>query len=111
MGGAYELMEVKAGYTDEAQMVYQRSMRETMNRVLDDSSNAAASAVAAVSELDKQQQPTPIENKDQDLDQVEVVSWRSKREFGRGEVWMNNGSIEGKVPSSKMKKNKMTASG
>ena len=44
--------------------------------------------------------------KESNENEVEVSRWNSKREqaFGASDVWMKDGSIEGKVPSSAMKK-------
>ena len=46
-----------------------------------------------------------------DGNEVEVSRWDIKRSdstFGESEVWMNDGSIEGKVPPSTMNKKKNT---
>lgn len=98
---AYEKMEAEAGYVENARSVYRRSVRETMSRRGASDDDDARTAP-----------PRPLEsntNNDDDhnrKDEVEVVSWRSRREFGEEQVWMNKGSIEGKIPSSKMKKKK-----
>ena len=45
--------------------------------------------------------PPDLETVLQPSNEVEVVRWAN---LGGGEVWLNNGSIEGKVPASAMKK-------
>ena len=95
---AYENMEIRSGNLNEAQSVYQRSMRDTMISTKDES----------ITRLDiesSEVKAPPMEEVLKKSNEVEVISWRTKREFGEGEVWINNGSIEGKVPSSRMNKN------
>lgn len=97
---AYETMEARVGNINEAQMVYQRSMRDTMISTKDE---YLAKPEVELRKLDK---PPPMEEILKKSKEVEVVNWRSTREFGEGEVWFNKGSIEGKVPASKMRKTK-----
>ena len=101
---AYELMEQRAGNTDLALQVFQRSMRESMGvrevqeESLDDK----------LGELLPTVDPEPSMNEVlQKSKEVEVVRWGGDSEtLGRmsGEVWMNNGSIEGRVPMFSLKK-------
>lgn len=91
---AYELMEQHAGNKRAALQVYQRSMGETM---------VAQEEYTSDEGLDNVPVEEPIlQSMDEVLTQskeVEVERWNA----GRGEVWMNNGNIESKVPTSRMK--------
>ena len=96
---AYELMEQRAGNPKRAQEVYSRSMRETFDvkeeKLADDEIASAA--------------PTPKKDMSDALsksNEVEVVRWDTGSSM-KSEVWMNNGSIEGKVPDSVMGKSKV----
>ena len=103
---AYEIMEERAGNSREAQLVFQRSMRESISSSTADEELMFASVngdvdpkksdlVAAVNLKSK----PPKRSKE-----VEVSSWSTGSNVLEAEVWMNNGSIEGKVPASMMKK-------
>lgn len=95
---AYEVMEERAGNTREAQLVFQRSMRETISSSTVDEEmvfSGMGGDVAYASQKSK----TPKKNKE-----VDVSSWSTGSDELDAEVWMNNGSIEGKVPASMMKK-------
>lgn len=96
----YELMEQRAGNKDSALQVYQRSMRESIgvrDHNLDD--------VGVPLPEQKVTKPEPSMNEVlQKSKEVEVVRWGSDSTSLRGDVWMNNGSIEGKMP---MKNRKM----
>jgi tetratricopeptide (TPR) repeat protein len=98
---AYELMEQRAGNTDAALQVFQRSMRESMTV-------QEASLDDDVGELAPRVKPEPsMKEVLQQSQEVEVVRWggdSSTTGRMRGDVWMNNGSIEGKVPLSSLKK-------
>ena len=102
---AYELMESQAGNQKAAQSVYQRSIRDAI--VKDDQSPIESYENRCVT---KDAQITPPRDevlKNTSSNEVEVSQWKSKRDtaFGKNtEVWMNAGSIEGKVPQSTMKK-------
>lgn len=93
---AYELMETMLGNSDEAQNVYQRFMREFYNAPVASKEISATAPLRCAKEL-------PSKSKE-----VEVVLWsnekKSKKAMGRGQVWLNHGSIEGKVPASRMVK-------
>ena len=105
---AYELMEQKAGNMKVAQSVYQRSIRESMSTssevVLPDGPD-----VVVQRRLDP-----PPDIKDllkKSTNEVEVVRWESAASDSMdGEVWLNKGSIEGRVPPSAMNKHKFNQS-
>lgn len=96
----YELMEQRAGNMDAAQHVYQRSMRESIgarDHNLDDISES----------LPLVEEPVPsMKEVLQQSKEVEVVRWGGDSTSMRGDVWMNNGSIESKMP---MKRRKQTS--
>ena len=93
---SYELMEQRLGNVREAQNVYQRSMRETIT--LEDE----------VFQDDKSRVPEELSKVLKRSVEVEVESWGSDSLEGalRGEIWMNGGSIEAKVPKSVLIKNR-----
>jgi hypothetical protein len=78
---AWEIMEEQSGNTRAAQLVFQRSMRDSMSSREEAliPSNANVDVLTATADM------TEINDFD-------------------AEVWMNNGSIEGKLPPSIMKK-------
>jgi tetratricopeptide (TPR) repeat protein len=97
---SYELMEQRLGHVEEAQKVYQRSMREALAAVDEDQGAA-----------DRREQRPKMGPKKPDLkkvltrtadEEVEVVRWNS---LG-GEVWMNDRAIEGKLPGYGKKRRK-----
>lgn len=96
---AYEVMEQRAGNSKAAQLVSQRSMRESF-----EVQDAYISDDVEVPTIE----PESIEDVLKKTEDLEVVRWGATSmdtsSMG-GEVWMNNGSIEGKVPASLMKKN------
>ena len=94
---AYELMEQRAGNVEAALQVYQRSVRETFS-VQDDHSFVIDDAGADAPPAKKQDN---LRTKDQE---VEVSRWNGGMSSMKGEVWMNNGSIETKLPMERMKK-------
>ena len=96
---AYELMEQRAGNVEAALHVYQRSVRETFN-VQDDHS-------FVIEDVDDD---TPIIPQDSSKrnnksKEYEVSRWNGISSM-KGEVWMNNGSIETKIPMKTTKKNR-----
>lgn len=93
---SYELMEQRLGNVREAQNVYQRSMREQIT--LEDE----------VFKVDRARAPEELSTVLKRSAEVEVESWGSDSLEGvlRGEIWMNGGSIEAKVPKSVLKKNR-----
>ena len=99
---AYELMESRAGNIKAAQNVFQRSIRDalvyTENYPQYDAANINKIPLESSNDIILEQSKK---------NEVEVSRWKSKRSIGFGEnaeIWLNDGSIEGKVPISAMKK-------
>lgn len=99
---AYELMEQRAGNDKATQGVFQRSMRETM----------AVKEESVVGDLRSDRTET-AKDKNEDVlgksNEIEVIRWDTEATTMKADVWMNDGSIEGKVPKktlAKMKTNK-----
>lgn len=93
---AYEVMEERAGNTMEAQRVFQRSMGEAMadsDEITPENPSTEAEDLLTASKLKLSKKR-----------EVEVSRWDTGSNELDSEVWMNNGSIEGKVPASTMKK-------
>jgi len=90
---AYEVMEERAGNYRRAQQVFQRSMREDMTSKDEEIVPERASDVDMVDSSFKEKSK-----------EVEVSRWETEGSDLGAEVWMNNGSIEGKVPAKMMKK-------
>lgn len=82
----YELMEQRLGNVALAQQVYQRSMREALMVSDDTQVQSGKDDNIPEEKVEEQQIESPNE--------VEVVRWNG----GGGEVWLNNGAIEMKVP-------------
>jgi hypothetical protein len=130
---AYELMESQAGNFKAAQNVYQRSIRDAIvkgdypdfDRSLVSRKNhiyfLAMKSYISVYLSNPSPNHSPQQNKARDVNieppiddilkesnEVEVSRWSSKSDAGFGgrkrEVWLNDGSIEGKVPKSAMRK-------
>ena len=93
---AYELMEQRAGNDRRARELYTRAMRETFDLKEETMDEVETGDVAP-----KQGLEDVLTNSNE----VEVVRWDSGSSM-QGEVWMNNGSIEGKVPAAVMGKMK-----
>lgn len=98
---AYELMEQRAGNADASRQVYQRSVRESWAIKEEDFDTSVGDCTSAT-----QAEPS-ISEVLQQSKEVELVHWGG--DSLRGEVWMNNGSIEGKVPRSSLKRNTQKA--
>jgi len=92
---AYELMEQRAGNVDAALQVYQRSVRETFNVQEDHSFVIDDRKTKSIPE------EKPKRKKDQE---IETARWDGQTSSMKGEVWMNEGSIETKIPMKAMKK-------
>ena len=90
---AYEIMEERAGNYRKAQQVFQRSMREVMASEDEEIIPERASDVDMVDSLVKDKSK-----------EVEVSRWQTGSSELGAEVWLNNGSIEGKIPAKMMKK-------
>eukprot|EP00550_Attheya_septentrionalis_P011725 CAMPEP_0198303116 /NCGR_PEP_ID=MMETSP1449-20131203/56723_1 /TAXON_ID=420275 /ORGANISM="Attheya septentrionalis, Strain CCMP2084" /LENGTH=903 /DNA_ID=CAMNT_0044005601 /DNA_START=351 /DNA_END=3062 /DNA_ORIENTATION=- len=98
----YEVMEERAGDMKAAQSVYQRAMRESMTSL---NENASERSIE-----DKLPPPPAMKQVLTSSQEVEVVRWQSRADTTMdGEVWMNNGAIEGRVPPSLMKKKQKKA--
>ena len=95
---SYELMEQRIGDIQSAQQVYQRSIRESMG-VEDMVINEDSASVQRQQRKDSSE----MENVLRKSAEVEVVTWGDT--LG-GEVWLNDGLIEAKVPNRVMKKKK-----
>jgi hypothetical protein len=96
---AYEVMDERAGNTREAQVVFQRSMQESMSSSTDEDeeilkSRAGLEGFAKVSDRSKAMKRV----------KEDEISWLDGTVELDGDVWMNDGSIEGKVPAFMMKK-------
>lgn len=102
----YELMEQNAGNLKVAQQVYDRSMREAIIRAdflqeRDVGQTTPSSSSAGIDTALKGGKT----GRGGRSNEVEVVRWRTDGEMD-GEVWINDGSIEGRVPAAAMKKSK-----
>lgn len=94
---SWEIMEERAGNTRAAQLIFQRSMRDSM-------SSKDEGAIPESPDLDMITTPvveTPAKSKGKE---IEVSRWVSEGNEWDSEVWINNGSIEGKIPAKMMKK-------
>lgn len=99
---SYELMELQAGNLKAAQSVYQRSIRDSMGK--DDYPDYKNTNIKRDVEPEPRRDDLLKQSKS---NEVEVSRWNSRPNTGFGEnaeIWLNDGSIEGKVPSSTMKK-------
>jgi len=97
---AYELMEAEAGNLKAAQNVYQRSVRDSMGSIKQESISDEVKNKNDDS-IDSRQ---PTEDILKKSSEVEVSRWNRREGFGESDVWMKDGSIESKVPSSAMNK-------
>jgi len=95
---AYELMEIEAGNLKAAQNVYQRSIRDSIGNKLESSINYNSSS------LRDDDESSPADKILKESSEVEVSRWNTMDGFGNSDVWMKDGSIEGKVPASAMNK-------
>ena len=96
------MMEFQAGNLNAAQNVYQRSIRDSI--ATDDSFDNREKNI--IRKNTGQLKKDKILKKSKE---VEVSRWKSsssdaESSFGDTSVWMNDGSIEGKVPSATMRK-------
>ena len=113
---AYEVMEERAGNTREAQMVFQRSMGETMSKSTIDEEVIIARATnpssvdGAQDMIDAAAFDSSRPKSSKRSQEIEVSRWDTESGEMDAEVWMNNGSIEGKVPASMMKRLKTRSS-
>lgn len=100
---SYEAMEQRAGNVSAAQEVYQRAVRESISK---------EEKAENVDELDIPSIAAGAGNKDANRidgavggrQEFEVIRWGQDSSSMKREVWMNDGSVEGKVPKSTMHK-------
>ncbi|CAJ1954539.1 unnamed protein product [Cylindrotheca closterium] len=109
MWQAYELMEQNANNPSGATAVYQRSMREVFK--LQDIKEEKEKEAEEESLAESLKTVAEVEEKvDEKKKEYDVMQWDQgsssslKAESMESEVWMNKGSIEGKVPNAEMKK-------
>jgi tetratricopeptide (TPR) repeat protein len=96
---SYERMEKRAGNTAGALEVYQRFVRESFDQadvIKQDIPVPESPSLAA--DKQKAEEISSVDKKE-----YEVVRWDPGTTM-QAEVWMNNGSIEGKVPKAVMGK-------
>jgi len=101
---AYEVMEERAGNTTEAQMVFGRSMRESMAASSAVEEDITTSGGVTVNDTGTSATRSRPKSAKMSNSEVEVSRWDTGSNELDAEVWINNGSIEGKVPPSMMKK-------
>lgn len=89
---SYEVMEQRLGEVEAAQNVYQRSVRETF--AMKDESDLVSIAEKKPLIVPDQTQNIDDGKKSGKKNEFEVVRWESTG----GEVWMNDRSIEAKIP-------------
>jgi len=97
---AYELMEQDASNPERAQSVYQRAMRESFKLQEREQANekkSKNSSTASVGDEMKEE----VEKKQKEYD---VAQWDHGSSSMKADAWLNNGLIEGKVPTKTMKK-------
>ena len=100
---AYEAMEQRAGNVPAAQEVYQRAVRESITKeekgeTLDELDIPAIAAGAGNKDANRSDGPKGSRQ------EFEVIRWGQDSSSMKREVWMNDGSVEGKVPKSTMTK-------
>lgn len=93
---SYEVFEQQSGDMNAAQEVYRRSMGESFE--LQD--NLVLNSVEIDDDVEPLPPMTEVLKRSKDF---ETLLWGDEGSM-RGEVWLNDGSIEGKVPASIMKK-------
>jgi len=100
----YEALEENAGNFEAAKKIYQRALRETV--ILQESFVPETTAAKSVrKEIQQEVEPT-IDDVLTNNDQVELIArWKNEKSIDfYHDVWMNDGSIEGKVPMHRMQK-------
>ena len=102
----YENMEKRHGNMNEAQRVYQRSMRETLEKAdVEDAVSLPSSEARDQTKLGSSDQSDPSSLSTSSSSEVEIVRWDGDSSSSlRGEVWMNDRSIESKLPGRQKKK-------
>lgn len=98
---AWEVMEERTGNSRAAQIVFQRSMSDSMSANEEDALPVPARPNLDLTVVTTPKEEKPVRNKSKE--KVELS--RLAKEGGwDSDVWMNNGSIEGRVPAKMMKK-------
>lgn len=101
---AYELMESRLGNIQQSRSVYNRYIRESLNSGTRSGLNDIDDGF--INGLSTKTVPSTPDHVAEDGGEVEVYRISSNRDYSfvDGEVWMNNGNIEGKIPMARMKK-------
>ena len=97
---AYEEMEKRAGNNAAAQEVYRRAVRESITKA-EDGETQDELDIASMARVAGNKDATDVT--DDSKKEFEVVRW-DRGSSMKGEVWMNDGSVEGKVPKAAMEK-------
>lgn len=95
---AYEAMEQRAGNVQGAQEIYRRAVRESITKAEDGESQDQLDIAAMAQGAGYKEATSTQETKKKEF---EVVRWDQGSSM-KGEVWMNEGSVEGKVPKATM---------
>lgn len=94
-------MEERTGNSRAAQIVFQRSMSDSMSANEEESLPVPESPDLDLNVITAPKEEKPVAN--QSKEKLELS--RLAKEGGwDSDVWMNNGSIEGKVPAKTMRK-------
>lgn len=98
---SYENMEQRSGNNAGAQEVYQRFIRESFKKVDSDKEDIPKTSTLVVDKAKEEEDKAtePVDSKE-----YEEMRWEQGSSSMKAEVWMNHGSIEGKVPEAAMKK-------
>jgi len=107
---AYELLELDAGNLEAAEIIHYRGLKEA--KTLQDSFARGVSDIEDDLERESSMVDSDVSVDDVlNNDQVELIArWKGKGNVGyfdfedEEDVWLNNGSIEGRVPMHKMNK-------
>ena len=106
----YELMEEKAGSPGGGQEVYRRAVAESITTTEEefkgDDIDFASMAATAVNKDATQGDKKSKEGQRSRNKEFEVLRWDQGSSSMKNEVWMNDGSIEGKVPQATLDKMK-----
>lgn len=98
---AWEVMEERTGNSRAAQIVFQRSMSDSMSSNEEDTFPVPGSLEMDLNTVATPTKESPVRTKRKE--KLELS--RLAKEGGwDSDVWLNNGSIEGKVPAKTMKK-------
>ena len=101
----YEMMEQQSDNPDGAKEIYQRFMRESLTQTEQSDSEIKSSSVDSTGV--PRTKSADKENSGE-KDEYEVSRWDQGSTSMKAEVWLNNGSIEGKVPEATMKRARKT---